>query len=276
MTAVSLLSQLLDTARRGLARLGGDAARPIVVGATGGSGTRAVHGALARAGAFMGRELNHAGDAMAFEPLLDTYINRVLENTQGLDYRAADLPEGLRAALLEELAEVVARYRADRPERAPAWGWKNPRSMYLLPLIAEVCPGLRFIHLVRDGRDMALSDNQNQLNKHFAALFGAAPGTDGEPAPVASIRLWARVNLDVARWGERRLGRRYVRLRFEDLCARPDAEMGALLARFGLSPDGAAAVVKPDSIGRWREADPALIGRLDAAGGDGLRTFGYL
>jgi hypothetical protein len=42
---------------------------PVVIGATGGSGTRVIHGILETAGLFMGHDqnLNHAGDAMDIE-----------------------------------------------------------------------------------------------------------------------------------------------------------------------------------------------------------------
>ena len=48
---------------------------------------------------------------------------------------------------------------------------KNPRSMFLLPFFDSYFPALKFIHIVRDGRDMAYSKNQNQLHKHGSTLL---------------------------------------------------------------------------------------------------------
>ena len=84
---------------------------------------------------------------------------------------------------------------------------------------------MSFLHLVRDGRDMALSDNQNQPKKHYQALFGDAYEACHDAAPECAIRLWATANSQVADWGERELGNRYMRVRFEDVCASPRVVM---------------------------------------------------
>lgn len=249
---------------------------PIVVGATGGSGTRAVQAAFARAGVFMGNRVNHAGDAMDFEPWLDDAINAVLPHTRSLDYEASALPLAVRAPLLSRLRRIIDAFRAEVPPGTARWGWKNPRSMYILPLIVALQPDLSFVHVVRDGRDMALSDNQNQLNKHFAHLFGRPYGADSE---VESIRLWSRANCDVARWAARSLGPRYVRLRLEDLCAEPVRALGRLFYGLGMTADlhdVASCVQAPPSLGRWREQPPGRIARIAEGGAEGLRAFGYV
>ena len=69
-----------------------------------------------------------------------------------------------------ELRALVARQHAEADGRP--WGWKEPRSVYLLPFLAAELPGLRFLHVVRDGRDMAFSENQVQLRKHGDAVLG--------------------------------------------------------------------------------------------------------
>ena len=74
---------------------------------------------------------------------------------------------------------------------------------------------------------MALSTNQNQLRKHGD---GSAPiPSDLPPARVRSIALWSWINLAAARYGRERLGERYLRIRFEDLCARPVAVAAEML-----------------------------------------------
>lgn len=249
---------------------------PIVVGATGGSGTRVVGGLLANAGVFMGVRLNGAGDAMDFEPFLDDIINPTLEHTRSLSYELSGLPSPFRDKTVSRLREIVERYRADRPTNRPAWGWKNGRSMFILPFISEACPGFRFVHLIRDGRDMALSSNRNQPRKHYAALFGR-PFTN--PDPVAAIELWARANLEVAAWGETSLGERYLRVRFEELCERPAWTVEGLLGKLSLRADATRAangIIKPTSIGRWRKEDERLIEKLNGTARVALEEFGYL
>src|SRR5207237_6942483 len=147
---------------------------PGVIGATGGSGTRVVARAVRRGGMFIGTDLNRSKDALDFASFSDRWVNT---------FAAGEQPPELVA----DLRALVARQWRARPSAEQAWGWKEPRSVYVLPLLAEQLPGLRFLHVVRDGRDMAYSENQVQLRKHGDALLGAGAA---EPEAVRSIRLW--------------------------------------------------------------------------------------
>jgi hypothetical protein len=255
---------------------------PVVIGATGGSGTRMVHGVLEKAGLFMGapEKLNHAGDAMEIEPLLDNVINPILAATGSLDYEVAGLPPSLAASARSELACSVDRFLRDLPDKTTRWGWKNPRSMYVLPLIADLFPEARFIHLVRDGRDMATSDNQNQPRKHYRALFGTEPKTSD---PNASIQLWMAANLGAAAWGERNLGSNYLRVRFEDLCANPEYGVETILRFVGYSHEemrpilntARETIAPPATINRWHSLDRETADTLTGKAAKALGYFGY-
>jgi hypothetical protein len=229
---------------------------PGVIGATGGSGTRLLAEIVRRGGMFVGSDLNRALDALDFAAFSDRWVGR-------------ELP----AEAAAELRALVLRQHADADGRP--FGWKEPRSVYLLPFLAAELPGFRFLHVVRDGRDMAFSENQVQLRKHGDAVLGASD----EPEALRSISLWRDVNLRAADFGEQELGERYLRVRFEDLCAEPAAATGRVLAFFGLEGDAeriaAEAVEAPRSIGRWRDADPETVRALDERAGDALRRFGY-
>lgn len=75
------------------------------------------------------------------------------------------------------------------------------------------------------------------------------------------------------------MGRRYLRLRFEDVCADPAAEVAKALSFFGLAGDaeriGAEVVQAPPTLGWWREAEPELQAQLTASAADALARFGY-
>jgi GT2 family glycosyltransferase len=229
---------------------------PGVIGATGGSGTRVLAEIVRRGGMFVGSDLNRSLDALDFAAFSDRWVGRELPPQSAAE---------LRALVLRQQAEA-----GDRP-----FGWKEPRSIYLLPFLAAELPGLRFLHIVRDGRDMAFSENQVQLRRHADAVLGASD----EPEALRSISLWREVNLRAAGFGEQELGERYLRIRFEDLCAEPAAVTAQVLAFFGLEGDAeqiaAEAVEAPRSIGRWRDAGPATVRALEERAGDALRRFGY-
>src|SRR5581483_10191206 len=182
-------------------------------------------------------------------------------------------PLGGRARLRRLRRPLGERLRGRPAHRAP-WGWKEPRSIYLLQLLADELPGLRFLHVVRDGRDMAYSENQVQLRKHGRAVLG-----DAEGGPSRSIALWSAVNLRAADLGERVLGNRYLRVRFEDLCAEPAATTAAVLDFFSLAGDAAAIardeVAAPQTLGRWRTRPPEEVAELEREAAEALRRFGY-
>ena len=243
---------------------------PSVIGATGGSGTRVVAGIVRGNGLFVGSRLNPYEDAVAFGEYSDRWINPFVERAGGAP--GAELVQRMRA----DLDRVVRDHLADITPGARAWGWKEPRSIYLLPFYDAAIPSLRFLHFIRDGRDMAFSENQNQLVKHGDAVL------DGElrkeRKPVKSIALWSRVNSAAADYGETRLGERYLRVRFEDLCAEPEEIVRRILEFFGLDGDAAAAaaaVRPPDTLGRWREHRRGVVDALHRVAGPALERFGY-
>jgi len=240
---------------------------PAVVGATGGSGTRVVARILRQMGLFTGTELNESEDAWKLGDYSDRWINAYLSHSE------EGLPVEVERTMLADLAALLREHCAQLDAGQP-WGWKEPRSIYLLPFLHCHLPTLRFLHVVRDGRDMALSTNQNQLRKHG----DSAPIPSDLPAPVRSIALWSWVNLRAARYGEERLGDRYLRIRFEDLCARPARTAGDVLRFLGLGGDPAVAlhaIAVPSSLGRWRAESPATIAALEEHAGPALVELGY-
>lgn len=239
---------------------------PIVIGAVGGSGTRVLVDILGGAGVFMGSDLNASNDAMQFVDVYDRWIDPI--------WRGAAFDQ---AALDADLRGAAGRHRAAITDPGQAWGWKNPRVIYLLAAVDALWPGLRFIHVIRDGRDMAFSANQNQLRLHGEAILGTEHA-DAHPA-VRSAALWSRINGNAAELGRQRLGQRYRCLRFEDLCDDPLSALGGLLDWLQLpaAPVGelAALVKAPDSLGRWQQQDASVIADIEAVAGEGLRAFGY-
>jgi hypothetical protein len=247
---------------------------PIVVGGSGGSGTRAVARFLARNGVAMGRCVTEAGDAHAFVDVLEALISPILEATGSLDYGLCAIPVDLRTRALKMITLAVDRHRGSSTG-CHRWGFKNPRQMFILPLLLDIFPDLIFVHVVRDGRDMLLSANQNQPRKHYTALFGE-PNPGGHQA---SARFWGTVNLQAAICGERTASSGYVPVRIEDLCGK-DREyyVRRLAARIGLSQSH--AITQSDvfkfqtSFGRGKAHDDGFSD-LPTIFNQALAHFGY-
>jgi hypothetical protein len=245
---------------------------PHVIGATGGSGTRIVARIVRESGMYTGARLNDYEDALDFGELSDRWINSYIPYR----LRGEEVPPELRTKLGADLDSVLERHAAAIPADARGWGWKEPRSIYLVPFFRERMPSFRFLHFVRDGRDMALSDNQQQLHKHGSTVLD---GRVSWRRSVRSITLWSRIKRHAADHGESLLVDAYPRVRFEDLCAEPVATSSRIFEWFGLEGDvdGAAAAVRPPgTLGRWRSARFGLPEKLTRTAEPALARFGYL
>jgi len=221
---------------------------PNIIGATGGSGTRVVARIARSAGMFIGTNLNISEDALDVAAFDDHWIGQRVSQERSHPSHPAP-PE-----MLADFRTMLARHCGPREDETQPWGWKHPPSIYLLRFYHQQFPQLRFLHVIRDGRDMAYSSNQNQLRKFGSTIL--------DPD-----------------YGEKHLSGRYMLVRFEDLCAQSVPTVARILIFFGLQGD-AEAIVRcevspPESIGRWRNQDEAALAELHQVGGAGLRRFGY-
>jgi len=268
---------------------------PLVIGGTGGSGTRVLARAVRDAGCYLGDTVNIAHDCMAFTGMWGRPFNpEILKGLSGWMLRPDELHAAIsrygqretrrfspaeKSALVDDILRRVAWLLRNRPTPDTPWGWKFPSSILLLPILDEIFPAMRFIHLVRDGRDMAFSSNQVALRGHGKAFLESE--SEGLPGPVRAAMLWNRMNMDAVSYGRAAMGERYLVVRFEDLCADPVRELSKIWTFMGfdaaLSPEEAArSVAYGGKLGRWRtRADQELLRAVSASAEPGLRTFGY-
>lgn len=247
---------------------------PIVIGATGGSGTRVIARIAKLAGYNLGTNLNSSEDALELYTFHDAWINQFVSALRS----GHTLTPWQSARMKEDFYAALTRHIPEAERRGALWGWKAPRSIYLLPFLRAECPHLKFIHLLRDGRDMALSRNQNQLRKHGEAVLSFSERLFRSTAE-RSILLWDRVNLAAADFGESHMRGNYLRVRFEDLCSEPLETTARIINFLGATiapgPIAISEITPPKSLGRWRDCSPRVISKLERAGGNALRRLGY-
>ena len=119
----------------------------------------------------------------------------------------------------EAIAAIFEAYAAK--EQKPRWGDKTPMYMRHLSLLERLFPAAQYVHLIRDGRDAALSF-LHMPEGTFTRTW-AHPDTAGEFAC-----LW-RSEVSAARKLGRRVGpSRYLEVRYEDLVARPEDVVGEI------------------------------------------------
>lgn len=105
----------------------------------------------------------------------------------------------------------------------PRWGDKTPGYQVKMRRIAKVLPEAHFIHVIRDGRDVVLSQRSKSDN----------------PTPIedAAKRWQQRVNL--SRKLGSKMGDNYTEIRYEDLIADPEASARRLCAYIRIEFDDA-------------------------------------
>jgi hypothetical protein len=204
----------------------------------------------------------------------------------------------------------------DGPQCPRRMGWKHGPTLFLQPVYEHVTGGRHtFVHIVRDGRDMAFSRNRNNLAKYpkyggqVVGLFALGKkktynhcffkpdehhsAEKDRECIVMQMRVWAKMNLGAARFGQRDLGLRYVPVRVEDLVLPDERARGETILRFfkrlgvgtvdtpakaqalARTIFGSASLKSHFSIARWGGCNPKIIDEVEAAGADGLAHFGY-
>lgn len=239
-------------------------ASPVAVGGVGGSGTRLIMQLLQAVGFSMGDQLNSTSDDMRF--------NRRLV---GLEAVAAPEPD-FEARLLAYLLEVVDARGLDgldALDHASQWGWKEPNTHLTIHRIALRIPNIRYVHVMRNGLDMAYSANQQQAQMWCEHLLGHP--FDGSPRH--SLRYWAIVHRRIEA-NCMRLGDRFLLLNYDRLCTQPQDELPRLLNFAGVtSCDRTLAtllpmITPPASIGRYREHG---LHEFDPADVDYVQSHGF-
>jgi hypothetical protein len=139
-------------------------------------------------------------------------------------------------------------------------------------------PGFRFIHVVRNGLDMAFSGNQNQVQQFSEWILSKSERA--LPGQFQALLFWGRVNELAADYGEKYLGRRYLRIAFEEICLQPELAIKRIHEFIGnLDPfDLVAAIGEiqvPPTIGRWQDQPVRIAHPMLLAGRPALERFGY-
>ncbi len=212
---------------------------PVVVFNKSHSGSRLLTRLLIDAGVFMGADRNDSEDSADLLRLVMPLVNRWYPHYADL-MRQGDVD---LAGLVED---VFARH-LDGHDPGGRWGWKLCESLYILPVLHRLFPQGWFVHLIRDGRDVAFSDHVAPFEPFWRKVYFDTAGIAawrGLPLTHDSYRRqphlfnarhWVN-SVTVARHYGAMIGARYIEVRYEDLVCRPEATARALLAHLGLDP----------------------------------------
>ena len=276
-------------------------ASPIVVIGMHRSGTRLLVDILDKLGVFMGAD--RQGDA---ESVTFMMINEWLFHQCGAFWSepmsahfmlsqpevVEELATSARKAVTAQLANYTGPagwHLEGRAKELPAFGWKDPRNTFTLPVWKHVFPHLRVIHIVRHGIDVAASLARRHLEALLAATGGAAPSAltvirDDALGILSSRRGWTLTEaltmweqyLDKARLECATLGERAMEIRYEDLLTDPGRIIPIVAQFCGVpAPAQAASVSELERSRAFAfRRDPELVDFARSAR-DALARYGY-
>ncbi|HET8698562.1 MAG TPA: sulfotransferase [Gammaproteobacteria bacterium] len=264
------------------------------------SGTRLLVDVLDRLGVFMGADRQADAESVAFMLMNEEILHQcgafwsepmsahfLLAQPGAAEQLAAHVRESLDARLVSYVGGAGWELRSGA---LPAFGWKDPRNTFTLPVWKQLFPNLRAIHILRHGVDAAAS-----LARRHAQALRAATG-EGVPSALAVIRdrelgvlssrrgwtlaealtMWEQY-VEKAREECAALGERALEVRYEDLLTRPEAVIPAIAQLCGVRPAAPAeALLGSLDTGRafaFRR-DPELAAFAGSARGV-LARYGY-
>jgi hypothetical protein len=115
-----------------------------------------------------------------------------------------------------------------RQDDSIAWGWKDPRTTVTFPIWARVFPNARWLHVIRNGVDVAISTHRRSLKQERKLRNRLLP-IDYSPRTLDfaySFRLWETYVSFVLEHKDLIPPDRYLEMRYEDLLAEPQRELG--------------------------------------------------
>ena len=198
----------------------------LIIGGSDGSGTRAFARYMLKLGVPMridDKESLDVHGAVMFEgqgwpPLAKSILNV----THSANYELSNLPFDTRTTVVQELQRlkyaldawqlklekrfILRQHLNKTTPRASnaAVGFKAPVTMLLLPLIKEVFGKVKYLHIVRDGRDVALSTNKSPVQKFYQSMYADANERmntySNDSYPVLAMHLWNDWNTQAFEW----------------------------------------------------------------------------
>lgn len=136
------------------------------------------------------------------------------------------------------------------------WGWKAPNSHIMMKELHEEYPTMKYIMVVRNGLDMAFSDNQNQLALWGPTIFDKKDLKNGwKKSPRLSLKYWRIVHERILK-DSKEMGNQFLWLDYDALCNEPDKYLSILFDFLNI-PKEYIESVKPmikvsSGVGRYK------------------------
>jgi hypothetical protein len=163
-----------------------------------------------------------------------------------------------------------------------SWGWKDPRTALTYPIWLRLFPQAYWVHIVRNGIDVAISVHRRSLKQRRRVKSRLLP-LDYSPRTLDfgySFHLWQVYVSFITEYRVLLPPERYLEIRYEDLLENPEEELRQLatFANYPLQEDLLRSALQRIDSGRldnsvYAAAYADEIPRL--AGSPLMKKFGY-
>jgi hypothetical protein len=271
---------------------------PLAVGGVGGSGTRVIAEILIRLGFYMGSDLNSANDNLSFTLLLKRpkwFIKTSVENKSEIFKALSIFEKAMTGCLTPKIKEFnfilrstiemaikghdhlhtgrgtwaierainILKFKNIDISSYIGWGWKEPNTHIFVDYLINYFSHMRYIHVVRNGLDMAYSSNHGQLF-NWGRIFGLTLNAV-TPLPKLSLQYWIKANERAINLAKELLKERFLLINFDRLCLSPEREIISLIDFLEIDTkdvqmDDLARIPKiPSSMGRYEKHDISIF-----------------
>ena len=147
------------------------------------------------------------------------------------------------------------------------YGFKEPNSHIILERLIKYYPKMKYIHVMRNGLDMAFSDNQNQV-KFWGYMYLSK--SDFSNIHYASLKYWCIVHKKILEIGNKMGPDNFLLINFDKMCKKPNKWLKKLCKFLNISSKcsiGLKYLINPpsDSIGKFRKYDLSIFDPNDIA-----------
>ena len=196
--------------------------------------------------------------------------------------RGAEGHRGSYAEFLEFFMSSIARKQGKN-----RWAEQTPGHVFYMDRLSREFPGAKFIHVVRDGRDVALSKRK----------LGWSGSRNVDPLKTL---IWGGIGWEMSvlkgRASGRNIGRNYMEIRYEDLVTNLDGALEKIsefieieirrsrlldcdigsLRRGNSAFSDTTEGISTKGVNRWKaQLSKKEVGTLNVAIGNTLEEFGY-
>lgn len=157
------------------------------------------------------------------------------------------------------------------------YGFKEPNSHIILDRLISInkCSQFKYIHVMRNGLDMAFSSNQNQV-KFWRNIFNISNTDIKTNIHYISLKYWVYVHKKILEI-QKILGKeRFLLINFDKMCIKPNKWLKIICKFVGVSTRCKVGlkylIEKPSSIGRYKSEDLSIF---DPADVDFVKQMGF-